>query len=440
MNEQQTALSTPIEAASHAGEPPAYDSTQVGQTLRAMMMVLFYQGYTISINGFASPWIAKSFGLDQAGIARVFAWIGISALGAFALSRLVDRLGRRRVVLWCLAATPLCTMGAALSTNLVAFTAFEIALYAFINATLAACVVMLAEQMPLDRRAEGQSYGGLAGGLGGGVCALLTPMLILHGLSWRWLLWVATGGIALLPTMRSVMSESARWQDVAATGMQTRTRFYDVFVPIYRKRSTTLIVTSLLSTVAIVAITSWGYFHMVTVVKLSPSLASAVTIFGGGVGLLGFPAGAHASERYGRVRTITALGAVISAGALFFYWGPPSHFSIPALWMGIAYCWMYGSVNAATVASNSAITELFPTALRATMMGWFAITGAVASIASQATISILAPRMGGLSIVAGALSLLLLPSALLFGLMIDETRGLSLEASANEDAFRTAGS
>jgi len=433
-------VNAPIEAAPSAGEPLPQESAQASATLRAIMMLLFYQGYTVSINSFASPWIAKSFGLDQAGIARIFAWIGFSALGSFALSRLVDRSGRRRVVLWCLAATPVCTMGAALSTDLIAFTAFEIALYAFLNATFAACIVMLAEQMPLERRAEGQSRGGLAAGLGGGACALLTPIVISHGLSWRWLLWIATAGAALLPIMRNAITESARWQDVAATGMQARTHFYDVFVPLYRKRSTTLIVTSLLSTVAMVAIQSWSYFHMVTVVKLSPGLASAVTLIGGGGAMLGFRAGARASERFGRVRTVATLGAVISAGSLFFYWGPPAHFPMPALWVGIGFCWMLGSSNAGMVATNTAVTELFPTALRATMMGWFAITGAIASIASQATISILAPRMGGLSIVAGALSILLLPSALLFGLMIDETRGLSLEAAANEDAFRTSGS
>jgi MFS family permease len=44
---------------------------------------------------------------------------------------MIDRFGRRRMILWCLAAMPLCSIGAALSTNLIAFTAFQIALFAF---------------------------------------------------------------------------------------------------------------------------------------------------------------------------------------------------------------------------------------------------------------------------------------------------------------------
>jgi len=407
-------------------------------TLRAMIVLLYYQGFVISINGFASPWIAKSFGLDQAGIARLFAWIGLSALGTFWLSRMADRLGRRRLLVSGLGAVPICAMGAALSTNVASFIVFEVVLYAFLNATIAGCIVMFAEQMPTDRRAEGQSYGGLASAMGGGVCALMMPALVAHGLSWRWLLWIATGGIVLLPTLARAIPESARWQSSASLGMQDRARFYDVFQPVYRKRTLTLITTSLMSTVAVVAILTWGYFHMVTVAKLSPASASAITIVAGGVALVGFPAGARSAEYFGRVPTVTALGPLIAAGAVFFYWGPPAHFAVPALWLGIGYCWMLATANASGVASNAAVTELFPTALRATIMGWFAITGTVASITAQAAISVLAPRMGGLSMVVGALSILLVPSAMLFGLMIDETRGLSLEDSSSEDSFRSA--
>ncbi|MGH7865282.1 MAG: hypothetical protein ACREQB_09845, partial [Candidatus Binataceae bacterium] len=66
----------------------------------------------------------------------------------------------------------------------------------------------------------------------------------------------------------------------------------------------------------------------------------------------------------------------------------------------------------------------------------FSLIGAIGAITAHTTVSMLAARMGGLSVVVGYLAMLSLPSALLFGLMINETRGLSLEASGNEDAFR----
>jgi hypothetical protein len=46
--------------------------------------------------------------------------------------------------------------------------------------------------------------------------------------------------------------------------------------------------------------------------------------------------------------------------------------------------------------------------------------------------------MGGLSIVVGALSIVGIPAAILFGLMIDETRGMSLEMAGKEEEFTTS--
>jgi hypothetical protein len=46
--------------------------------------------------------------------------------------------------------------------------------------------------------------------------------------------------------------------------------------------------------------------------------------------------------------------------------------------------------------------------------------------------------MGGLSIVVGALSMVGIPAAILFGLIIDETRGLTLEAASKEKESRDA--
>jgi MFS family permease len=77
------------------------------------------------------------------------------------------------------------------------------------------------------------------------------------------------------------------------------------------------------------------------------------------------------------------------------------------------------------VVANSAVTELFPTALRGTIMGWLTLCVAFSAVGAQITIAVLAHRMGGLSNVVGWLALLTMPSAIIWGLFIDETRGLS---------------
>ncbi|MGH7950249.1 MAG: MFS transporter [Candidatus Binataceae bacterium] len=422
----------------HSPGAASDDPARARATIRALVVLLLYQGFTMAILGIASPWIAKSFGLDQSGIARVFAWISISSIGALALSRFVDRLGRRRVLLWCLGVMPFCALGAAASTNLAAFICFEILIYAFIGAAIAGSIVMFSEELPVAQRAKGQSYGGIATALGGGICVVLMPLLDSTGYSWRWLLVLDGAGILLLPVVARGLPESRRWARAAADGVATRTRFYDIFHPLYRSRAITLIICSFLTTVAATATGSWTYFHAVSVVGLSAATASTLVMVGGGVALLGFPWGAWAAERFGRVRTIVALALVVVTGALAFYWGPPAGFAWPALALGGAFCWFAVASNASTVAGNTAVTELFPTALRGTMIGWFSLIGAVGAITAHATVSLLAARMGGLSVVVGYLAMLSLPSAMLFGLMISETRGMTLEASGDEDAFRAS--
>jgi MFS family permease len=404
-------------------------------TILALLAMLFYQGFAVSIDAIASPWIGTSFHLDGSGIARLFAWISISSLGALALSRMIDRFGRRRMILWCIAAMPLCSLASAAATSLVVFTAFQILLFAFVGAAGAGCVVMLSEELPIARRAQGQSYGGLAGSVGAGVCVFLMPIFVAYGLSWRWMFVLSAAGIAMLPAMARLLPESSRWERSDAEGITRRTNFYDVFQPLYRKRAITMIVCALAAAISTTAANAFGYYHAVSVVGLSAASTSTMTIVAGGIALVGFPLGAWTAERFGRVPTVVSFGILITAGHLWFYWGPPTHFAWPLMWLATGYFWFNVCDSGATVGSNAAATELFPTALRGTMMGWFALVSAIGAVISNAAVAILATRMGGLSIVVGALSIVGIPAAILFGIVIDETRGLSLETASKEEQF-----
>ena len=404
-------------------------------TVIALVAMLFYQGFAASIVSVAAPWIGSSFHLDGAGIARLFTWISLSALGALALSRMIDRYGRRRMILWCVATIPICSIGTALSTSFAAFTAFQIALYAVIGAAGAGCIVMLSEELPIARRARGQSFGGVAASVGAGFCVFLMPIFVAYGWSWRWMFVISAAGIAMLPAMARLLPESERWELSDASGITARTHFYDVFQPLYRVRSITMIVCALAAAISTTAANAFGYYHAVSVVGLSAASTSAMTIVAGGIGLLGFPLAAWTSERFGRVPTVVGFGIFITVGHIWFYWGPPAHFAWPLMWLATGYFWFNVCDNGASVATNAAGTELFPTPLRGTMIGWFALVGAIGAVISNAAVAMLANAMGGMSIVVGALSIVGIPAAILFGLMIDETRGMSLEMAAKEDEF-----
>jgi len=424
------AMSQQADPASAPDDPAGRE--RIRRVIRCVVALMFYQGFTIAILGTGAPWIAKSFGLDQAGIARAFAWVSLSAFGALALARMADRVGRRRVVLWSMAGTPISALGAALATRvgwLIVSSAF---LFAFLGATIASAVVMLAEELPVDQRAKGQSYAALAGSMGSGLCILVMPALARTALSWRGLFLLSALGIALWPTMARIVPESRRWERAAAAGVTVRTSFYAVFRAPWRKRAIVLLICSLLGAVSSTGADAWTYFHAVTVVHLSPAATSILILVGGGIGLAGFSLGAWASERFGRVPTVAILGPLGAMGVLWYYWGPPAHFALPALWLGAGFAWRTAMGNGVVVAANSAVTELLPTALRSTVIGWLSITMSLGALASHTTVALLAGPMGGLSVVVGYLALLGLPSAALFAIFIDETRGLTLEAASGE--------
>jgi MFS family permease len=138
--------------------------------------------------------------------------------------------------------------------------------------------------------------------------------------------------------------------------------------------------------------------------------------------------------RFGRVATAALIGGAGWLGALGFYWGPGA-LTFPFLWLAVAYCWFKVASAVMTVAANAAATELFPAALRSTMVGWQMITGAIFSVLAQTAIAALIGPLGGLTHVVRYFAVLGIPSAILFWLFIDETRGLPLEVAALEQQW-----
>jgi MFS family permease len=257
-------------------------------------------------------------------------------------------------------------------------------------------------------------------------------------LSWRWLLAPSVAGIGLVAPLARMVPVSPHWAKAALHGGVSRTHFYDIFHPLCRIRALALLACAALDTMAGTAVNSWLYFEAVSILGLSPRIASGLVVAGMVVGMLGFPVGAWSSDYYGRVPTVVYVGGAAWLGALAFYWGPPQGLTWPMAWLLISYCWFKMASGVMTVGANSAATELFPTTLRTTMIGWQAITAALFSMIAQVLIATLIGPLGGLTKVVRYFALLGIPSAIIFGLFIDETKGLSLEVAAREEAWSRA--
>jgi MFS family permease len=408
-------------------------------TVGAIVILLLYQGYTLSIVGIASPWIAKTFALDEGQLAKLFAWMAISAFGSLLLARLADRVGRRLVILGALVLAPLFTAGAALASTASSFAAYEILVSALLGGSVSSAIVLLAEELPGKQRARGQAAAALASAIGGVLGYLIIPALLAWNYSWRWLMAPSVAGILLVAPVAAMLPAQSKWTSAASSGSAQRSHFYDIFHPLYRRRSIALLTCAALDTIAGTAVNGWLYYQSVSILGLSPAAASTLVVTGMGVGMIGFPLGAWTSERFGRVPTVAYMGGAAWLGAYAFYLGPPAFVRWPFMWLVVVYCWFKLASDVMTVGANSAATELFPAALRTTMIGWQGITAAAFSMLAQILIAALIGPLGGLARVVRCLALLGIPSAVIFGLFIDETRGLTLEQASLEEQWDKVG-
>ncbi|HVA76896.1 MAG TPA: MFS transporter [Candidatus Binataceae bacterium] len=416
------------ERSDSAERPPAASSAIIAATV----ILLVYQGYTLSIAGVASPWIAKSFALTQPELARLFAWMSVSAFGSLMLARLADRVGRRRIIVASLFLTPLCSAGAALSPHPISFAVFQILISALLGGSVSSAIVLLAEELPVDRRAQGQGFAAFASAVGGVLGYLLIPFLLKWGYSWRWLFAPSVAGAVLVWPVTRMLPPEFRFARKAAVESRSQSHFYDILHPLYRRRSLTLLACAALDTMAGTAVNGWLYFEAVSIIGLAPGNASTLVVAGMVVGMVGFPIGAWTSERLGRVPTVAWFGGAAWLGAIAFYWGPAGTTNHPMYFLLAAYCWFKVGSSVMTVGANAAATELFPADLRTTMVGWQMITGAVFSMLAQVVIAALIAPLGGLENVIRYFALLGIPSAILFGMFIDETRGMKLAQSSKE--------
>lgn len=416
----------------HSPRAESRPTPSITAIIAAIVILLIYQGYSLSVVGAASPWIAKTFALDQAALARLFAWMSASAFGTLLLSRLADRIGRRRVILISLSGAPICAAGAGIAPNPALFALAQIFLSAFLGGSVSSAIVLLAEELPSEQRARGQAFAAFASAIGGVLSYVVIPFLLQSGHSWRWLMAPSVAGFVLIFPVARMLPKEARWNREVTTEAVKASRFYDILHPLYRKRSLTILACAALDTMAGTAVNGWLYFEAVSVIGLSPQSASTLVVAGMVAGMLGFPIGAWTSQRFGRVPTVMYVGGAAWLGALAFYWGSSLSISWPFTFLMASYAWFKIASGVMTVGSNAAATELFPASLRSTMIGWQAITAAIFSMFAQILIAALIHPLGGLTDVIRYFALLGFPSAALFGAFIDETRGLPIEVSSRE--------
>ncbi|HVU52278.1 MAG TPA: MFS transporter [Polyangia bacterium] len=399
----------------------------------ALLGVLWYGGLTLPLLTVESPWIALRFGLDTRGVARLYALMSLSAALTFLGGRLADRIGRRRLLVGCLVLTSAMAVCAALARSIVAFAACELLRFATVGAIANSAIALLAEAAP-DSAARVRAVGkaGMAAAAGGASLLVLVPILVDLGQSSRAAFAVAAGGALFVPAVLRWVPESARWERAQTSGAIAGSSVFGVFRGPWSRRAVAVLGAALLSGVEGAAVGAWAYYYGVTVVGMSARSMSAWSLVATAAGFVGFRLGASSAERFGRVRTAVGFGLVHQAAALWIYLGPPRHVSSAALWIGLGLCLSGLGASASGMAKQTASVELFPTAERVTILGWVVLAGTIATGCSNLLVSALIGPLGGLPRAVALLSLSGVVGLIVFGLRVEETRGLSLDDAALE--------
>lgn len=389
--------------------------------------LMAWAGFLVTVNGVASPFLAKTFGLDDAGITFAFGFMSLDAIPMLFLTRRADRWGRRRVLLVACAALPPVMLLAALAPTLTLYVVVQIVRGVLTGAMSSMVIVMLAEALPDEQRARGQARAGIAGALGGGLALVVVSSLASSPAGWRWAWVVAALPAMALPIVWRAVPETSAFAQASARGEIASGRMLDLFERPQRSVALARIGTMFLGGIPGAVAGSWVFYHMVRTLEMPAAAASTILFVGGSLGLAGFPLGARVADGIGRKPTLAAAALAAPIASLVFYTAASDGSVASSVRLGLAFAALSIAGNASLTAGRSLGAELFPTRLRGTYYGWAYVAEASSVIAGQFLVATLAALLGGLAAAILWLQVLALPSLAIFWWRVPETLGRGLD-------------
>ena len=381
----------------------------------------------------AAPYVAKAFGLEDAEVAFLAGVISLGAFGAFALSRLADRRGRRLVMRLGFAALGPLSLVTAAAPGVVVYGAAQLVSGAFRGSLTSVVNVAITEVTDDRARARVHGWYGLVSAMASGI-----PLALSAGLGeledgWR-ILFAVLGVLALaLPWVWGRVPETGRYERSRAAGEEGRGRMRDLLAPAWRRRAVGLVVVGVLRGAGLGALGVYAFYHAVDNLAQPAWVASAVLGGGGMLGMVGNAVGAILSERWGRRPTQVAGALLTTLSGVAYYQVPAGLGVVTPLALALAFFGYTLGILAFAVADRLVDTELFPTRLRGTYAGVRTVGDAAASVLQNFGLAAAITALGSLELaIAVLVPALVLPALVLFWWVTTESRGLTLDEAALE--------
>ncbi len=317
------------------------------------------------------PTIADQAGLSATALGLGLAAIRLASLFGLPVASSADRLGRRRVIIGSAVGGLACTAVAALSPSYWWFVALFALGRPFLSTTNAVAGVMAAEEADTHGRSTAVAIVAACYAAGAGVTALLHS-LVLHGPGFRVLCLLALVPLAGVVALRPVLREPDRFTRLASERRRATPVIGAVARPFRRRLGYVVVLSFALSLVSGPG-NSFVFLYAQTIVHQSGAVTASMVVTAGATGVAGLLAGRWLSDHLGR-RVACSLGMAGTAlFALLAYSGSAS-----ALFCGYVLGVASGSILAPAI--GAIVNELFPTAVRASVAGWFIVASVLGGV------------------------------------------------------------
>jgi MFS family permease len=370
--------------------------------------------------------IADKVGLSGTSLGVGLAIIRAASLGSLPLIGIADRLGRRRVLLAVTALGLALTVVAAASPGYWWF----VVIFAFgrplLSATNALAEVMGAEETGARDRAAAVALVSAGYSVGAGISAVVHS-LASSTLGFRGIFALAIVPLGVVFALRGWVEEPSRFL-VEEARADHPTPVLGAVAPPYRKRLVVLALTGFAISVITGPANSFAFLYAQDVLHQSGVVTALMVVGAGVTGLGGLLAGRWAADTIGRRPTCTVALVAVACSATFAYSGSKAAFIVGYM-LGVLSGGLIGP------ALGALLTELFPTAVRASATGWWVVAGVLGAVVGLVLFGAVAD-VGNRFAAAAELTFLPAAAAAALFWLVPETRGREPESLWPESSGR----
>lgn len=283
----------------------------------------------------------------------------------------MDRIGRRRVWMFCLAGTAIFTGLTSLVTGFWSLVAVRAIASGLAYSELAVSVTIVNEQLPARRR--GLLYSIVQGGWPLGVFLASGVTLAAGGLGWRAVFLFGILPIVAVIFGRIFIRESDRFEHERTLQPDSRNRITlgEMFVagPI-RRQLVLLSLSWIFYGISYVATNFYIKYWLTTYKGFTDTGASELLLVSGGVGFLFYILGGILGERFGRRSVLIVSGIAVAPLTVLFYLAASPEA------VGVIYFVLYQATNGTWSGAGYAYQgESFPTRIRGSAVGFLSAMG-----------------------------------------------------------------